>query len=246
MARFYSLRLLCLGLLALTPPLALGQNAAAEPSLSQELEAFSAKMAEQFPAEVRAKFAQGVQEVRDLGIAESSLGVGGRVPDATLIGAEHEPIELAKLWAEGPVVLAFYRGGWCPYCNLQLKALQRSLAQIENAGATLVAVTPELPEKASMTIEKNTLGYLVLTDPDNALARQLGIVFTLPEVIRPIYDQRIGLAQFNGNDKNELPLAATYVIDRSGVIRWVFRDADYTRRAEPSDIVQAVRRVGSN
>ena len=209
-------------------------------SLQAEIDNYSAEMASKLPAKMRKKFAEGIQVVHDSGIAKNSLQVGAQVPNAQLLGSGKEPIELAKLWAEGPLVLTFYRGGWCPYCNLQLKALERSLSKIENAGATLVAVTPEIPEKVSETVDNNQLGYLVLTDKDNALAHKFGIAFTLPDVIRPIYENHLKLSSYNGNDKSELPLAATYIIDRQGIIRWAFSDADYKHRAEPSDIVNAV------
>lgn len=233
-------RLSLLLLLAAAP----AQGGKPEGELAAELEAKSEEFAAQAPKELLERFAKGVDDVRALGLAESSIGVGDSAPDGDLIGARNERLSLSTLWEEGPIVVTFYRGGWCPYCNLQLKALERSLSQIENAGATLVAVAPETPDKSAETVAQNSLGYLVLSDPDNALARKFGLVFTLPESIRPIYEERIGLAEYNGNDKNELPLAATYVIDHHGVVRWAFRDADYKKRAEPADIVKAVKKLG--
>ena len=232
-------------LVLIFPPTdAAAEEQAPEGSLRAELEEQSARFAVQMPQEMLSKFAQGIEDVRQSGIVESSLGVGDQAPDGQLIGSQDEAVLFSKLWAEGPVVLTFYRGGWCPYCNLQLRALERALSEIENAGATLVAVAPETPKKSAETVEKNELDFLVLSDPDNALARKFGIVFALPKVIRPIYDERIGLPSYNGNDKNELPLSATYIIDHEGVICWVFRDPDYKKRAEPSDIVAEVLKLG--
>ncbi|MEO0529440.1 MAG: peroxiredoxin-like family protein [Planctomycetota bacterium] len=235
---------LLLGFAALMAPL-LGTpsptSAEEIPSLQAELDARAAGFAATAPAEMQAAFAQGIDDVRRTGLVETAKNVGDQAPSAVLNSTTGSPVDLSDLWADGHVVVSFYRGGWCPYCNIQLKALQRSLAKIEGAGATLVAVTPEIAEKAVETSAKNELGFTVLSDKDNRLAKAFGIVFELPEVIRPIYENRIGLAAYNGNDDNELPLSATYVIDSRGVIRWAFLDADYKRRAEPGDIVAAVK-----
>lgn len=217
------------------------QTPTATPSLNAELKALSDKFAKKAPAEMRAAFAQGIEDVRRTGLVETAKNVGDMAPAGELTTTTGETVAAQSLWADGPVVVSFYRGGWCPYCNLQLKALQRSLGELEGAGARLVAIAPELSEKAAETTAKNGLEFTVLTDRDNRLAKAFGIVFELPEVIRPIYEQRIGLASYNGNDDSELPLAATYVIDSKGVIRWAFLDADYKKRAEPADILAAVR-----
>ncbi|MEO1497475.1 MAG: peroxiredoxin-like family protein [Planctomycetota bacterium] len=210
------------------------------PTLKSQLDELAAGFAQKAPAEMRAKFAQGITDVRSLGLERSAKQVGDAAPQGELIDADGQAVPFASLWADGPVVVSFYRGGWCPYCNLQLRSLQASLSQIEGAGAKLVAVTPEQPQKAAETTTKNDLAFQVLSDNDNRLAKALGIAFTLPDAIRPIYQQRIGLAEYNGNENDELPLAATYVIDASGVIRWAYLESDYKQRAEPSEILAAV------
>lgn len=237
-----------LALLAMTaigpPSAAFAEDANTPSSLQAELDTLAAGFAKKAPPEMRAAFSQGIEEVRRTGLIETAKNVGDKAPTGSLTTTEGYPVKLDKLWTNGPVVVSFYRGGWCPYCNLQLKALQRSLAEIEGAGAKLVAITPEIMEKAAETSTKNELSFTVLSDQDNQLAKAFGIVFELPEVIRPIYESRIGLAKYNGNDDNELPLSATYVIDSQGVIRWAFLDADYKRRAEPADIIAAVKALG--
>ncbi|MEN0110755.1 MAG: peroxiredoxin-like family protein [Planctomycetota bacterium] len=218
-----------------------GATPADRPGLQEELDEFAAAFAARVPESMQRAFAEGVADVRRLGLLESAKNVGDAAATRTLETPNGDSVEFMDVWADGPIVLTFYRGGWCPYCNLQLRALQRSLDSLEGCGATLVAVTPELPEKAAETIAKNDLEYRVLTDRGNGLAREFGIVFTLPAAIRPIYAERVGVADYNGDDRDELPLAATYVIDPSGVIRWAWLDADYRRRAEPADIIAAVR-----
>ena len=211
------------------------------PSLGAQLAAMSAKGKERMPPEMVQIFAEGIQEVSDTGIVDAALNVGDQAGDATLPNAQGEEEKLSDLWAQGPVVIVWYRGGWCPYCNMQLHAMQEALPAIKAAGATLVAITPETPDNSLSTSEKNELEFTVLSDVGNELAKKYGVVFKLPEKVSPLYKQMIDLEKYNGNDSDELPLAATYVIDNTGKIRYAFLDADYTKRAEPVDVVEALQ-----
>jgi peroxiredoxin len=139
-------------------------------------------------------------------------------------------------------VIAFYRGGWCPYCNLELRALQQALASIQGTGATLVAISPETPDNSLTTQEKNELEFQVLSDRDNQVAREFGLVFRLPASLLPIYeDFGIDLIAHNGNNHFELPIPATYVVRQDGTVKYAFANVDYTKRAEPSEIVNALQ-----
>ena len=113
--------------------------------------------------------------------------------------------------------------------------------EIEGAGARLVLLTPELPAKAKETAKQNKMDIVALYDEDNQMAGEYGIMYDLPETIVPMYRDKIKLSEYNGNDKMQLPLAATYVIDKSGEITYAFLDADYKNRAEPAKIVEAVK-----
>lgn len=211
-------------------------------TLAAELEKISAGFAKRAPEALRKTFAQGIADVRATGILEKALNVGDKAPNATLLSSSGK-VQLSSLWAEQPIVLTFYRGGWCPYCNASLQALQKELAKFDGVGAKLVAVAPELPAKVDETVAKNNLTMTVLSDKGNQLAGKLGIAFKLPEVILPTYRDRLKLATFNGDENYTLPLAATYVIDTTGTIRWAFLDADYKKRAEPADVIKAVRKI---
>lgn len=225
-------------LLAATPGLA-----DEPPLLKPELEKMKASVVDRLSPEMIEQFAQGVIEVRDTGIEDKAANVGDAAPDATLFDADGKKVELSSLWAEGPVVLTFYRGGWCPYCNVQLRNLQQSDASLEGAGARVVAVAPEMPEKVGETIAKHDLSFLVLSDKHNALAKKLGIVFKLPGVILPAYRDFLKVGEYNGDESYELPLAATYVIDTKGVIRYAFLDADYVKRAEPREVLETLKKL---
>jgi len=181
---------------------------------------------------------QATAQIAASGLAESSLGVGATVPDFSLPVATGAMVSLSALLTKGPVVLAFYRGGWCPYCSTELRALQAKLPEIMAAGATLVAISPQTPDNSLSTAEELDLAFTVLSDEGNHVAESFGLVFELPESLREVYQGfGIDLPAANGDTTFRLPLPATYVIGADGIVAWRFADADYTKRAEPDDVI---------
>ncbi len=177
--------------------------------------------------------------------AQRALGVGDRAPDFVLPNATGQSVRLSDLLADGPVVLTFYRGAWCPYCNTQLRDYQEALGAIEAAGASLAAVSPQTPDGSVTMQERNRLTFPVLSDVGNQVSRDYGLVFQVDDATRERYEAvGIDLAEANGTDTWELPVPATYVIDPSGVIRFAFVEADYTQRAAPRDVLDALGRLG--
>ena len=170
------------------------------------------------------------------------MQAGAKAPDFALPDASGAEVRLSEILAEGPVVLTWYRGGWCPYCNIQLAAYQKILPQIEELGAKLVAVSPELPDKSLSTAEKGGLRFSVLSDVNLVVARDYGLVFELTPEVEALYGEILDIKEFHGAEAatNELPLAATYGIAKDGTVAWAFLDADYTKRAEPRDIIDAL------
>ncbi|WP_193212132.1 peroxiredoxin-like family protein [Luteolibacter marinus] len=227
-----------LALLILAPALS------AEPSLQEQLDARSAEAAKSGDPAVRAAYARGIDAVAESGILDRAKKVGDKAPDFTLEDAAGKAVQLSTLWKDGPVILTWYRGGWCPYCNIALAALQEKLPEFRAAGARLVALTPELPDKSLSTKEKNHLEFEVLTDLNHRVAKNYGIAFELTPEVRELYKKHFNLTDFNGKEAGEgtLPLAATYIIGRDGVIRWAFVDSDYRKRAEPDDIVAFLKK----
>jgi len=146
-------------------------------------------------------------------------------------------VKLSHLLEQGPVVMTFYRGQWCPYCHMMLRAYQQALPQLQAGGATLLAISPQTPHHSRALAEKLELTFAVLSDMGNQMARQFGLVFTLDEAVRGAYKQ-VGadLPRFNGTDSWELPMAGTFLVDQSGIVRLAFVDPDFTRRLDPSVI----------
>jgi peroxiredoxin len=181
-------------------------------------------------------------ELAASGIAERSLKPGDRAPDFNLPDTRGGYVRLKDLLAAGPVVLSFYRGGWCPYCNLELRALQQVLPEITRLGAKLVAVSPQTPDETLSTTEKNALSFSVLSDIGSTAAKSFGIAYDLAEELRPLY-ARSGhaLPEKNGDGSWLLPIPATYVIDTDGTVALAFVDVDYRNRLEPAEILAALQ-----
>ena len=179
--------------------------------------------------------------------ANGALGVGDRAPDFALPDATGETVRLSDLLLDGPVVVTFYRGAWCPYCNTQLRDYQQALGSFEATGARLVAISPQAPDSSMSMAERNALAYSVLSDTGGQVSQQYGLVFRVDAETRARYEAvGIDLARYNGGDTDAawaLPVPATYVIDPSGIIRAAFVEADYTQRASPRQVLEALQEV---
>jgi peroxiredoxin len=180
----------------------------------------------------------GVDSVAATGIVERALGVGDSAPEFSLANGVGEHVSLRELLRAGPVVITFYRGAWCPYCNLHLRAYQEVLGEIHDLGAELVGISPQLPDNSLSTAERNALRFEVLSDVGNRVARQFGIAYGVPAEVREFHTQ---VPERNGDGSVELPLPATYLVSPDRLIRYAFVNADYRLRAEPSEVLDALR-----
>ena len=177
-------------------------------------------------------------------IGQHAKQVGDPAPAIVLPDAQGKPFDLAALLASGPVIVTFYRGGWCPYCNLELKAYQDVLPQIIAAGASLVAISPEKPDDSLSTTEKNALTFPVLSDVGQQVGRAFGLVYAFTDELRAAYDGfKLDIPSKNSAPGEwSLPLSATYVIGSDGLILFADTGVDYRRRSDPLDVLRVMER----
>lgn len=172
------------------------------------------------------------------------LNIGDIAPDLTLPNATGKQINLQEYLAKGAVILTFYRGGWCPYCNLELRAYQQLLPEIKSLGASLIAVSPQTPDASLSTAEKNDLEFDVLSDVGSEVAKTYGVAFTLPDKLKNLYTKwRVVLPETNGTDDWTLPVPATFVIASDGRIILADLNVDYTKRLEPQKALEAIKEL---
>ncbi len=208
-------------------------------SLQEAIDAFQQEMLPQISDNVAATMQAAMTDLKQSGLENNAKTTGDICPDFTLPNADKKAVSLDALLEKGPVVISFYRGAWCPYCNLEINALQAKLAAIQSQGASLIAITPQLPDKSLEQIKEKSLGFEILSDQQNCVARQFGLVFTLPETLRPVYtDWGIDIPEHNGDDSFELPVPATYIVGQDKKIRYAFVNVDYTQRLEPDIIIE--------
>src|SRR5271155_3233943 len=187
-----------------------------------------------------------IDRVRVSGTLDHALKAGQRSPEFTLPDAFGHEVSLKTLLDKGPVVVSFYRGEWCPFCNIELRGFQQVLPTMQELGATLIAISPEKPDHGIVTAEKNNLTFPVLSDFGNKVARQFGIVFQVGEELKEFSKNvfKNDIALRNGEDSYELPVPATFVIDTTGVVRFAHIDVDYMMgRAEPEAVVAALETI---
>jgi len=213
-------------------------------TLKQELDSFATGFAQVMPPDIVQALQDSIDEVKRSGITGRALKAGDRAPEFSLPNAYGRPIALAGLLAKGPIILSFYRGGWCPYCNLELRAYQAILRDIRAAGGELVAVSPQTPDLSAITAKKGELEFDVLNDHGNRLASQFGIAYPIPEIVRAI-GAKFGtnLAVINGSNDGQLPISATYVIARDRRIALAGIEPDFRRRLEPAEALGMLRRL---
>ena len=211
-------------------------------TLASHLEALTSSVRAQAPAPVLATIDDAIRRLTDSGVTDAVLRVGQAPPAFALPDATGRSVESKALLARGPLVISFYRGAWCPYCNLELQAWQRHLPELQTLGATLVAISPQTPDASLTLAEKHALAYPVLSDVGNRVARQFGIVFTLDASLRQVHETfGIDLSAHNGDSSFELPVPATFLVEGDGKIGGSWVAFDWRIRPEPSSVLARLR-----
>jgi peroxiredoxin len=210
-------------------------------SLKEQLAEYRAGWFKRVPADRQAIMERHIAQLRN-GLAKAALKPGDQAPAIVLKNARGETVDVGALLKKGPAIVTFYRGGWCPYCNLQLRAFQQILPDLKAAGASLVAVSPEKPDDTLSTAEKNALAFEVLSDVGQKVGRAFGLVYQFSDELKSAYQGfGIDIPAKNAADEWALPLSATYVIGCDGIIIYAYTDADYRDRADPMDVLAILK-----
>jgi len=211
--------------------------------LLETIEGYKEEFRKKAPAEVQEVMLKATKKLEDASLSKNALKVGDKVADFKLPNAVGNDVSLFETLENNDfAIVSFYRGVWCPYCNLELKALQEYNDEYKKLGASLIAISPQSTDASLTTKEKNELSFEVLSDANNSVAKDLGLVFSLAEELRPIYlSFGIDIPASNDEDSYEIPMPATYVINKNKEIVFAFIDEDYTKRCEPQDILDTLK-----
>ena len=209
--------------------------------LATQIQQFNIELAAKVPQEVLEAVGKSIEDLKTKNIEEKSIKIGETIPNFSLKNAKNEVVNSSDILKNGKMIIAFYRGSWCPYCNLELKALQEKISEFKEKNATLVAISPQSPDNSLTVIEKHHLTFEVLTDKDNVFAKQLGIVFELQDFVLPYYHALgIDLSSFNKNADNSLPIPAVFVVNESSKIIYKFADANYMNRIDIDELLKTL------
>ncbi len=214
-------------------------------SIREQSDQLKAAAAEHLPSEVLEVFDRSIQNFLDQGIPTNSIKVGDVLERFTLGDATGNPVTLDELVEGGPAVIVFYRGGWCPYCNLALRTYQHELLpQLDAFGARLVAISPQSPDESLSTVEKASLQFTVLSDPGARLADRVGIAFDQSDkVLAAQRELGLDLTKVNAEGAVRLPRPTVLIVDQDRIVRFVDVQPDYTARTEVADIITALKEV---
>lgn len=208
-------------------------------TLATQIEQLNDELSSQLPQEVLNAFGSSIEDLKTKNIEESSIQIGEQIPEFSLPNVYGKKVNSTEILKNGKIILAFYRGSWCPYCNLELKSLQDNISRIKERNAVLIAISPQSPDHSLAMVEKNNIEFEVLTDHNNDFAKKLGIVFQLQDFVLPYYQNLgIDLAIFNKNNENTLPIPAVFVVDENNKVLYKFLDVNYMNRVNVEELIQ--------
>ena len=198
------------------------------------------------PAHIHEPMHRATAELIASGAADKALKVGDKAPAFTLKDADGVDVSSTDLLARGPLVVTFYRGVWCPYCNMDLQAIEAALPGLKALGAQLVAISPQTAPNSRRSQRENKLSFPILADPGNAIADAFRLRFELPDYLKDLYKSAFknDLKVVNGDPSWTLPMPARYVIGQDGIILYAEVNPDYTIRPDPEDLLPVLNSAG--
>lgn len=200
------------------------------------------KIAKYVPAATLEVHARVIAGLKAQGLAAGSLGLGAKAPEFSLPDHNGKLVSSAELLGRGRLVVCFFRGRWDPFCCGQMEAMNRIVPEIEAAGASLVAISPQTMKQSFFMADQHRLRFPLLSDPGNHVARQFGLVYRVPEEQQAIYRRAfVNLPFINGDESWELPIPATYVVDRDATVLFASADEDFMQRPEPGEVLKSLR-----
>ena len=226
-----------------------GQSSSAEifaPSYEEKLKAFNEMRKAKMPpmSDADKLVFKNAGEYLAKHLPNPGIQVGEKVPDFTLNNAFGKAISLSDELKNGPVILVFYRGAWCPFCNLHLHVLQESITEFSKYGARLILVTPQKPDKSAEQLKKDGFQFEVLSDLDSQVMKEFNLYFEVPTDLVTLYKKfGIDLETYNGDGRNVLPVPGSFVIDQQGIVRAMHANTDYKQRMEPQAMIDALKKI---
>ena len=209
-------------------------------ALVDDLLAYNQNARKRIDAETLEVMDRATQSLKDSGFGEGIVKVGDKVPDFELDLIDGTKFSLSSALLKGPGVIKFYRGGWCPYCNIELQGYQQMIERFEEAGIWVLAIAPESLDRIEATIKKRELTFAVAADPSQRVARSLNLVFSLPSELVAVYE-KFGLDIMRTGDEIELPVPATLIVSQASEVVANYFDLDYTKRKNPTDVLEAAK-----
>lgn len=224
------------------------KNEFSQESLSDIIERTMATLRDSIPDETLARFDEATKALIKTGIGYKCLNIGDKIPIFTLNNIDNISVNIVDILARGPVVISMFRGTWCTFCSIEMRAMQRMLPDVRKLGGEIIAISPQVKTKQPAVSGECNLDFEILVDKGNKVSRKFGLTYNIPSDLRSIYLESFGIdiPSYNGDDSFELPITATYVVSADGVIRYAFTDPDHRKRAEPSEILKALSSMRSN
>lgn len=221
-------------------------NQIASDLLASRIATMQQQLASQVPPDVITKLGAEITALAGSSAGSDAPKVGGKAPDFALTDISGASFRLSDQLRKGPVAVVFYRGQWCPYCDLQLRSYQEIMPQVHDLGGQIIAISPQTVEASKATAADRKLSFPVAADPGNKVARQYGLVFKMSEGMQAILKGfQIDIPSMNGDASQELPVPATFVVGRDGIIKTAFCDANYTVRLEPQALLESLRSLAT-
>lgn len=213
-------------------------------NLKTKLKEVNATSKNRIPKEILIEMEKATEDLKNFNFKEKTLQINDEFPDSILLTHKNQEISLNEMLGNKPTIINFYRGSWCPYCNIELSYYNELLTHEDNQYINMVSISPEKPDTTIAVRDIENLKFNILSDINNNLAKKLNLVFSLPEKIQDIYKKfGINLDENQGNQDQELPIPAVFIVDENGIVKFVDLDEDYTTRPDAEDIISKYKEL---